>query len=74
MAFVHSRKDTYKTARHLLEKAQQEGTCGEFDPSEHPKYGHWEKTASKSRNKEIRELFAGGFSCHNAGTLNQTAK
>ncbi len=61
MVFVHSRKDTYKTARHLLEKAQQEGTTGEFEPSEHPKYGQWQKIVSKSRNPEIRELFAGGF-------------
>jgi len=69
MVFVHSRKDTYKTARTLIEMAQQEGNSCEFDPSDHPKYGQWEKVVCKSRNKEIRELFAGGFSCHNAGIL-----
>ena len=69
MVFVHSRKDTYKTARTLLEMAQQHGTSCDFDASEHPKQNHWEKIVSKSRNKEIRELFAGGFSCHNAGIL-----
>jgi activating signal cointegrator complex subunit 3 len=69
MVFVHSRKDTYKTARTLIEMAQQEGSTGEFEPSEHAKYGHWSKFVAKSRNKEIRELFAGGFSCHHAGIL-----
>ena len=69
MVFVHSRKDTYKTARTLMEMAQQEGTIADLDPSNHPRYGHWEKIVAKSRNKEIRELFAAGLSCHHAGIL-----
>jgi len=69
MVFVHSRKDTYKTAKTLIEMAQQENTTSVFDCREDPKHTMWQKTVDKSRNPQIRELFSSGFACHHAGIL-----
>jgi len=69
MVFVHSRKDTYKTAKTLMEMAQQEGTISAFEPKENPKYSQWEKQVIKSRNREVKELFSAGFGVHHAGIL-----
>jgi len=38
MIFVHSRKDTYKTAKSLIEMAQQENMAHVFDCREDPRY------------------------------------
>lgn len=69
MVFVHSRKDTAKTAKTIMETAQQEGTDGVFTAREHPQYDSQERFVQKSKNKEVRELFAGGFGVHHAGML-----
>ena len=69
MVFVHSRKDTAKTAKTIMEMAQQEGTEGVFSAREHPQYDSQERLVAKSKNKEVRELFAGGFGVHHAGML-----
>lgn len=69
MVFVHSRKDTAKTARTLLEFAERENTAGVFDTSEHQHFGVQQRIVEKSKNKELRELFAGGFGVHHAGML-----
>ena len=51
MIFVHSRKDTGKTARALAVKAQNAGDMALFDCSEHPQYGFLQKDVKKSRNR-----------------------
>eukprot|EP00850_Spirogloea_muscicola_P003370 SM000013S26539 [mRNA] locus=s13:882491:898189:- [translate_table: standard] len=69
MVFVHSRKDTVKTARILVEFAQRTGVLGQFTVEEHSQYGLMKKEVSKSRNRELAELFQSGFGCHHAGML-----
>ncbi|KAG0625562.1 hypothetical protein M758_2G065100 [Ceratodon purpureus] len=70
MVFVHSRKDTVKSARNLVEIAQRNDQLGQFtDVTEIPLYGMMKKEVSKSRNRELGELFASGFGVHHAGML-----
>ena len=56
MVFVHSRKDTGKTARMLATKAQLQGDSALFDCQEHPRYGLLQKDVKKSRNRCIPAL------------------
>ncbi|EME41747.1 hypothetical protein DOTSEDRAFT_177082 [Dothistroma septosporum NZE10] len=67
MVFVHSRKDTVKTARLLYEKATEEGLTDLFDPSSHEGYTQALKDVKQSKGREIRELVAKGMGTHHAG-------
>jgi activating signal cointegrator complex subunit 3 len=49
MVFVHSRKDTGKTARSLSDLAVRNGDTALFDTREHPKYTLHQKDVRKSR-------------------------
>jgi hypothetical protein len=49
MVFVHSRKDTGKTARVLADLAAKSGDGGLLDTREHEKYGLFAKDVRKSR-------------------------
>ncbi|GAX76248.1 hypothetical protein CEUSTIGMA_g3692.t1 [Chlamydomonas eustigma] len=69
MVFVHSRKDTGKTARQLAEIAAKEGDGALFDAREHERYMLYSKEVKKSRNREVSELFDHGFGIHHAGML-----
>ncbi|KAK3240836.1 activating signal cointegrator 1 complex subunit, partial [Cymbomonas tetramitiformis] len=70
MVFVHSRKETGKTARILMELAQSRGHAETLDPkAEHPMYHLLAKEVKKSRNREMAELFEHGFGIHHAGML-----
>ena len=72
MVFVHSRKDTVKTAKQLGEIAandQSQGGLELFAPENHPDFTSWKKEVERSRNNEVKELFHRGFGCHNAGML-----
>ncbi|GIL81339.1 hypothetical protein Vretifemale_10405, partial [Volvox reticuliferus] len=69
MVFVHSRKDTGKTARVLADLAAKSGDTGLLDTREHEKYGLFAKDVRKSRNREMAELFDLGFGMHHAGML-----
>ncbi|GMH32834.1 hypothetical protein BSKO_00668 [Bryopsis sp. KO-2023] len=69
MVFVHSRKDTGKTARGLAQIAAQRSETEHFSPLEHPQYGLSKKAISKSRNREMSELFSSGLGIHHAGML-----
>lgn len=70
MVFVHSRKDTGKTARMLALKAQQNSELALFDASaDNPQFGLAAREARKSRNREITELFESGIGIHHAGML-----
>ncbi len=68
MVFVHSRKDTAKTARTMIEFAEREGTASVFEYKEH-EHIDLKQRVDKSKNREVRELFAGGFGVHHAGML-----
>eukprot|EP00897_Mesotaenium_endlicherianum_P001872 jgi/Mesen1/1712/ME000138S00568 len=69
MVFVHSRKDTVKTARILVEIAQKHAESGLFDCADHPMFGLMKKDVAKSRNRELAELFDSGLGIHHAGML-----
>ncbi|KAJ3405457.1 activating signal cointegrator 1 complex subunit [Chytriomyces hyalinus] len=69
MVFVHSRKDTVKTAMMLRDEALADGLSGLFDCSTDDSYGMAVKEMAKSRNKELKELFGSGFGTHHAGML-----
>ena len=51
MVFVHSRKDTGKTARTLVTKAQNAGDGAVFDCSDQDAYPYMAKDVKRSRNK-----------------------
>jgi len=69
MVFVHARKETSKTARALIQLAQARDEAGFFDPAEHSLHSLFDREVSKSRNREVQELFSGGFGVHHAGML-----
>ena len=51
MVFVHSRKDTGKTARALVTKAQNAGEVDLFDCSQAEQYAFMAKDVQRSRNR-----------------------
>ena len=69
MVFVHARNATVKTGMTLLEMAQNRGATEAFLPDDSAQYGLAQKAMAKSRNKQLAELFNGGFGCHHAGML-----
>ncbi|TPX35401.1 hypothetical protein SeLEV6574_g08188, partial [Synchytrium endobioticum] len=69
MVFVHSRKDTVKTAYMIRDEAVREGKMEFFDPSYDTNFGLAVKDIGKSKNCELKELFAQGFGIHHAGML-----
>ncbi|CAK0786311.1 hypothetical protein CVIRNUC_009524 [Coccomyxa viridis] len=69
MVFVHSRKDTGKSARMLQMKAQQGGETAAFDCQEEDGWHFMQQEIDKSKNREIMELFPSGLGIHHAGML-----
>lgn len=69
MVFVHSRKDTVKTARRLYEMAQDDQCWDLFDPQYHPRYATAVQEMGRSKARELRDLFPKGFGAHHAGML-----
>ncbi|PWW75443.1 Sec63-domain-containing protein [Tuber magnatum] len=67
MVFVHSRKDTLKTARLFYQMAVDEMCLELFDNSGHDQYSQASKEMARSKGKELRELFKKGFGIHHAG-------
>ncbi|KAF2167827.1 hypothetical protein M409DRAFT_53787 [Zasmidium cellare ATCC 36951] len=67
MVFVHSRKDTVKTARQLYEMATEQGVSDLLDPTSHEGYTQALKDVKQSKGREIRELVAKGMGTHHAG-------
>ncbi|CUM54439.1 uncharacterized protein AC631_04380 [Debaryomyces fabryi] len=71
MVFVHSRKDTVKTARTFISMAQSFNELGLFDASQtcesYDKFSR--EMSSKNRNRDMKELFQHGFGVHHAGML-----
>ncbi|KAK1273205.1 hypothetical protein QJS04_geneDACA008017 [Acorus gramineus] len=69
MVFVHSRKDTGKTARTMIEMAQKSGDLELLRNDTHPQFALIKKDVQKSRNREVAELFENGVGIHHAGML-----
>ncbi|KAL5412123.1 hypothetical protein PMIN06_009629 [Paraphaeosphaeria minitans] len=67
MVFVHSRKDTVKSARMLFEKAVDAGCSDLFDPTTHPNYENAQRDMKQSKGRELRELLPKGMGTHHAG-------
>lgn len=67
MVFVHTRKDTFNTAKMLYEKAVDEGCTDLFDPREHPMYEQAARDMKSSKGRELRELLPKGEGIHHAG-------
>ena len=71
MVFVHARNATTRTAMVLREMAQQKGHTQIFSCEKSLEYANAMKTMSKSRNKQLNDLFLNGFGFHHAGMLRQ---
>jgi len=69
MVFVHSRKDTYKTALILKDMAQENSELSHFSPREDPNFEQLKKEMGRARSKELKELYPNGFTIHHAGML-----
>lgn len=69
MVFVHSRKETVKTAMALREAALQDGILESFICEDHPQFYLFRQKIGESRNKEMKLLFDSGFGIHHAGML-----
>ncbi|CAI9111861.1 OLC1v1012190C1 [Oldenlandia corymbosa var. corymbosa] len=70
MVFVHSRKDTVKTAEMLVELAEKHEGLEIFSvDGSHPQFEFKKKEVMKSRNKEVVKLFDYGIGIHHAGML-----
>ncbi|CAN1151841.1 DExH-box ATP-dependent RNA helicase DExH14 [Linum perenne] len=69
MVFVHSRKDTAKTASKLVELARKYENMELFCNDTHPQFGLIKKEVSKSRNKDLVQLFDSAIGVHHAGML-----
>lgn len=81
MVFVHARKDTSRTANSFRDIAAKrscmrllvpsggdsDGAAGAGGPAlSGTVYGSFQKQVDKSRNKELRDLFAAGMGMHHA--------
>lgn len=69
MVFVHARNATTRTANVLREMAQQKGHTGLFSSEKSLEYANALKTMSKSRNRQLVDLFHSGLAMHHAGML-----
>lgn len=69
MVFVHSRKDTGKTADRLVELAREDNSLELFQNDTHPQFQLFKKEVMKSRNKQVVGLFDHGIGIHHAGML-----
>jgi antiviral helicase SLH1 len=67
MVFVHSRKDTFKTAQDLYERALLAVDADLFDPTSHPNYDMAARDMKSTRARELRELLPKGMGTHHAG-------
>jgi activating signal cointegrator complex subunit 3 len=69
LVFVHTRKDTGKTARTLIDLAANAGELELFSCADHPQYALIKKDVSKAKSREVAEFFESGFGIHNAGMI-----
>ncbi|PVU85401.1 hypothetical protein BB560_007031 [Smittium megazygosporum] len=70
MVFVHTRKDTVKSASDLLKRATSNNELAMFSCKNNPKFSLlYSQLCKKSKNKELLNLVNAGFGIHNAGML-----
>ncbi|KAL6645584.1 hypothetical protein ACP70R_017192 [Stipagrostis hirtigluma subsp. patula] len=69
LVFVHTRKDTGKTARTLIDLAAKAGELELFSSADHPQFPLIKKDVSKAKSREVVEFFESGFGIHNAGMI-----
>ncbi|EIW82415.1 Sec63-domain-containing protein [Coniophora puteana RWD-64-598 SS2] len=69
MVFVHSRKDTVKTATDMKETATIDDKLDLYSCEDHPQWALFRRSIGESRNKEMKQLFDHGFGIHHAGML-----
>jgi activating signal cointegrator complex subunit 3 len=69
MIFVHSRKETSKTADAMRDLAAKNGTSNMLENIEHEKYSIFKRGVENSRSDEVRQLFYKGLGIHHAGML-----
>jgi replicative superfamily II helicase len=70
MIFVHSRNDTTKTAKNMINLAVENQVTKLFIPEKPSR--EYEKVrceVQKSRNHDVKELFSKGFGIHHAGMI-----
>lgn len=67
MVFVHSRKDTVKTARLFVEMALENQCADLLSPPENEKSSQALRDLKTSRGRELRELVPKGLGTHHAG-------
>lgn len=71
MVFVNSRKDTVVVANAILEIARKRGLYSAYFNDDMPEADSFRSQVVKSKNVEMRDLFASGVSIHHAGMLRQ---
>lgn len=65
--FVHSRKETAKTARYLRDKAAEEGTLNRFLRSDAKASEILKAESNVVQNTDLKDLLPTGFAIHHAG-------
>lgn len=65
--FVHSRKETAKTARYLRDKAAEEGTLKQFLKSESAATKLLSSESESVQSSDLKDLLPSGFAIHHAG-------
>ena len=71
MVFVHARTETVRTATFFAAEAKNKGQSQLFLPEQSRVLGQAQREVERSRNKQLRQLFADGFAIHHAGMLRQ---
>lgn len=67
MIFVHSRRDTAKTAAYLKDRASREKRAGAFEPDEHAPVKQFKQALDKARHGDMRVFAPAGITVHHAG-------
>jgi activating signal cointegrator complex subunit 3 len=73
MIFVHSRKETSRTAEAMRDLAGRNGTTNLLENIHHEQYDVWKRAVEKSRSQEVQQLFYQGLGIHHAGMLRSTS-
>lgn len=67
LIFVHSRKDTAKTARHIRDKALEMETINQILKHDAGTREILQETAAEATDKDLKDLLPYGFGIHHAG-------
>lgn len=67
LIFVHSRKETAKTARFLRDRAQEEGTLAKFLANDNYSKELLRSESEEANSPDLKDLLPTGFAIHHAG-------